>query len=511
MRAYLRQLASESLIYGVAGIVQRFVAVFLVPVYTRVFTPAEYGLVSVVTAAMAAVTIFVVLALDAAAHRWFWDTEDDAERKATIASWAWCQLAASIVAAVALVVFAPWIARELLDDAAAAPLLRVAAWSLPLGTFPVVLTNWLRMRRRPWATAAYALCFLLLTLAASVALVVGLGRGVRGVFEAQVVVSAATGLVSIALLRDWVSPAHVRWTRLVAMLRYAFPLIPAAVALWVVGMLDRLWVQHYADAAEVGLYQVGAMVAAGVALGTNAFQQAWGPFSLSIHKRDDARSFYAVALLAYLWAATLLAAAVSLFAPEIVRVFATPAYLGAMTVVAPLAFSFVLMGSTYVAAVGPGIARQTSPMGIAVVIAAGVNVAFNLAVTPRLGREGAALANLVSQAVMAGFLFWRAQQIYPIPYRFGAAVGLLVFGGAVAAAGMAWRPASPWVAGAGKIALLALWIPALLVFRIATPSQLGRLLRRRAPVETPAPSADAETAGRLPSDTPKIARKSGSS
>jgi O-antigen/teichoic acid export membrane protein len=501
MRKYLRQLVSESAVYGLAGTAQRFVAVLLVPVYTRMFAPEDYGRVGVISALLAAVGIAVVLGLDNSAHRWFWDSEDPDERKRTIASWLWCQLPASVAAAGAMTLAAVPLARMLLDDAGAAPLLRVAAWTIPAATLPAVLANWLRMQRRAWATAAYALGFLVATVAASIVLVVWLRRGVQGVFEAQILVSAAGSAVAVALMLDWLHPARVDAARLREMLRFALPLIPAAVAFWAVGMVDRLWVQRYAGTADVGLYQVGAMVAAGVAVGTTAFQQAWGPFSLSIHRQEDARGFYATALLAYLWAASLAAAAVGLFAPEVLHVFATPAYAGAASVVPLLAFGFVLLGSTYVGAVGPLIARQTSPVGAAVMVAAAVNVVVNLVLTPRLGKEGPALANLVSYGVMSGYLFWRAQRVYPIPYRFGRAAGLMGFAGVATAAGVAWAPEPSLSGAAVKVALLLLWLPALVVFRIAAPRQVLDVLRRTRSRtgddprrEMPAPRTDARAA-----------------
>lgn len=481
MRAHLRQLGSESLVYGLAVVAQRFVGVLLVPVYTRVFTPAEYGLVGVVTSVMVAATIFVVLALDTAAHRWFWETEDPADRKTTMASWAWCQLATSTLFAAGLTLGAGWLSGLLVGSAAAAPLLRVVAWTLPLGGLGMVLTNWLRLQRRAWATAAFATVFMLSTVAGSILLVVVMHRGVRGAFEGQLAAAAAGALLALAIMRDWLHPRHVRLTRLREMLRYALPLIPAGVAFWVVGMLDRLWVQRYASTAEVGLYQVGALVAASVAMGTNAFQQAWGPFALSIHRREESRQVYALVLQVYLWGASLLAAGVSLFTPEILRLFTTPAYAGAATVVPLLAFSFVLAGASYVAGVGPQIAWQTSPVAAAVTLAAGLNVLLNLLVTPHLGKEGAALANLASQALMALYLFRRAQQVYPIPYAFGPAMGILAFAGAAVAAGATLPGVGTWAAVGVKVLLLLLWIPALVVFRIARPAQLARVLRRARP------------------------------
>src|SRR5438132_13862971 len=96
---HLRQLGSETIVYGLSGVISRFLTIFLVPIYTRIFTPEDYGVMSLVTTTMALLSVFVGLALDNSAHRWYWGSEDVDDRKTTMASWAWCQIAFSSIVA----------------------------------------------------------------------------------------------------------------------------------------------------------------------------------------------------------------------------------------------------------------------------------------------------------------------------------------------------------------------------------------------------------------------------
>src|SRR5262245_57121155 len=138
MLKYLRQLASDSLIYGLSGTITRFITVFLVPLYTRVLTPNDYGVMSLVRNSTALVAMFASLALDSAAHRFYWDTEDEVERKSTIASWAWSWLILATIGAVLIVVFADALAVKIAGTTSAVLPLRLAAWTLPLGVLGVV-------------------------------------------------------------------------------------------------------------------------------------------------------------------------------------------------------------------------------------------------------------------------------------------------------------------------------------------------------------------------------------
>lgn len=481
MLKYLKQLASESMIYGFAGVAARLLSIVLVPLYTRHFSPDAYGVLSLVTATMAMVTIFATLALDNSAHRWFWETESLSDRKRTIASWAWCQGTVALTFAIVLTLTAGGLSQLLLGDRTGAIYFQLAGWAIPLAVCNKVAIGWLRMKRRPLSTVVVTLSASGVAVLFIVLLVVVFGRGLRGVFEAQLIAAVLSALVSLALLRDWVNPRHFDGARLKEMLRYAVPLIPAGVAFWVNSMADRYFVQAYAGPTEVGLYQVGFSLAAVVALGTTAFQQAWGPFALSIHKQDDAPGVYAAALLGYLWIACLGASAVSILAPEALRIFTTEDYYDAWTVVPLLAFSYVMVGLTYIASVGASIAKTTAPVGVAVTVAAVVNLLLNFLLTPHWGREGAALATLVSQALVPLYLFVVTRRLFPIPYRFGTAAALLLASAAIVWVGLGAGTADPaplW----GKIGLLSLFVPMLLVLRIMRPAQLLRAVRPRSTI-----------------------------
>jgi O-antigen/teichoic acid export membrane protein len=418
----------------------------------------------------------VVLAMDSAASRWYWDTDDTADRKHTLATWAWCQLVVASVVAVAIIVPADQLAQLIVGNEDAGIYLRWSALTLPLSVMGAVTINWLRMQRRPWATTAYGLVLSLVSIPLNVLLVVVFRWGLLGIYVAQVITAVAGTAVALWLLRGWVSPWQFRWERLRAMLRYALPLIPAGLAVWVIGFADRYFIQFFKDTAEVGLYQVGSSVATLVALGTGAFQLAWGPFAISIHKQEGAPQVYASALLAYAWSTSVISTALALFAPDAIRLFATTEYLAASSVVGLLAFRYVMGGLVYIAALGPGLAKNTRPIGIAVSVAAVLNILLNVLLVPSLGMTGSALAGLISQTTVPIYLFYRSQQLYPIPYRFRPAAGILVLGLSVTALGLVLDFANQWVGIAVKLGLVALFVPALFLLRIVTPSQVRRLL-----------------------------------
>jgi O-antigen/teichoic acid export membrane protein len=475
MLKHLWQLAKESLVYGLADIAARFITIFLVPIYTRIFTPADYGVLSLVTTTMYLVSIFVVLGLDSAAHRWFWDSEDSDDRKSTLASWTWCQFVVASFCALLIFEASGWLGRTIVGGNSAAIYFRIAALTVPLGVLNLVMTGWLRMHRRPWATSIFTLTTTLINILSTVLFVIVFREGIKGVFKAQVVSMSAGTLIAASVLRDWINPLRLQWGRVRRMLKYSLPLVPGGLAVWVLSASDRYFVNYYTNTSEVGLYSIGGSLAAVVALGTSAFQTAWGPFALSIHKKPEAKQVYANALLAYTAICCFVCTAVGLFAPEAISLIATKKYVGASTVVGLLSVSYVVVGLRWIAAIGPSIVRDSRPVGIAAFMGAALNIAFNFMLVPSMGKLGSAIATLVSQVVVSAYLFYRAQQLYRIPFRF--APTLAMFAVSLVALGTAslLHPESVLMATTAKMALLLLFVPVILALRVVTISQTRRI------------------------------------
>jgi O-antigen/teichoic acid export membrane protein len=251
--------------------------------------------------------------------------------------------------------------------------------------------------------------------------------GATGLFLGELIGSAVMTVVGLVAMGGWAHPRFFDRNLLVAMLRYSGPLIPSAVAFWVVGVSDRFLVEAFRSIKDVGLYQMSNTIAAAVALVTLGFQQAWGPFAFSLHRDEDAPLVYADAFLAFLVVGCATATAVSLLAQDALRAIGASRYMAAAPGVFPLALGNVMMGLTYIAGLGPSIAKKTGPIGAAITAAAVLNISLNLWLIPAFGRAGAGYSTLAAESLVPLYLFWRSQRLYPVPYRFSTGAAVLVF------------------------------------------------------------------------------------
>lgn len=413
-----KRLAGDSFVYGVSGIITRFIAVFLVPVYTRVFTPQDYGTISLVSNVFALLSILVIAGMDNSIVRWYYDEENDENRKSSLNTFFWSCLTTAIGFAALIIIFRSQIAAIILKDAAYSPVLLIAALNLPLTVFIVFTSNVLRIQKKPVATSVFSIGNSLIVILLTIYLIVFAQTGVIGVFYAQFCGSLIAAAATIYIFRKTISPFFFDTRRWKEMFFFSMPLIPGSIAFWVINLSGVYFIQSMRDAREVGLYQLGTTVASGIAMLTGAFQMALGPFTFSIYKQPEAKTVYSQILTLFVGGGCFVAFLITLFAREALMIVATPPFYDANLVAGILAFNYIVICLSYIASIGTSIAKNNYMYGAASLVSAALLVILNLSLIPVFGKEGAALSTLASQIIIPIAVFWHAQRLYPIPYNF---------------------------------------------------------------------------------------------
>ena len=428
MLGQLSRLARHSAVYGLGGIVSRVLAVLLLPLYTSYLTPADYGRVETLIALSAVIVTFVRGAISTAFFRFWFDGPDEAYRRRVLRTSFWFTLGAATACLALGVLLSRPLARLLFEDPGDATLVALAFVGLWAQMNYEQLTAVFRVEERSTAFLLATLANVLITIGATVALVVGLGLRAEGVIVGSFIGTLSVYVVLLAWRREQLGLGFDR-DLLVRMHRFGLPLVPSAFALWALTFSDRFLLVELADEAEVGLYSIGVRVASGLVLVLTAFRMAWPAFAYSITDDDEARRVYPYVLTYLLVLLSWLALALGVLAPWIVELLTTPAYQAAEDVVAPLAFGGVAFAGYTVLAIGVGRARRTGLNWTVTGLAAVVNVLLNLVLIPRHGMLGAAASGAVAFAVMFGGMALRAQRVFPVPYQWGrvtAAVGTAV-------------------------------------------------------------------------------------
>jgi len=465
VKEHLRKLTGDSIVYGLGAAAGRGLQMLLVPILTRLFTPASYGVLDLLGLIGSIAALLLVMGTDAALARFFYEAEDREARRTMISSSAAWRAAVCVAFALVLWFAAPLFSRLALGSPDYAKYVRITALTIPFTAFFLFQNDVLRVTFQPWKYIALNLVNTLLVGGLSIAFVVGMKKDVAGVLSAKLAGDGLTALFGFVLIRHHLV-ARFNRPLLGRMLRYGAPLIPVAVSYWVIQYADRRVLVAFSGLGAVGVYAVAVKMGAAMMLAVSAFQLAWGPFAFARSREPGAAALFSRVLTLYVAVAAGLALLLSLAAPEALAVLVPPAYRDAALPGALLAFAAVAHGAYYIAALGVNLALRNDVLVWTSGAAAAVTLALALALVRPLGLFGVALATCAGFALSTALLYVWAQRIHPIPYRglralalYACALVLLAAGVAVVRAGL--PPLASIGARAGILATfvaLALWL-----------------------------------------------------
>lgn len=448
-------LSRQTALYGAGRIIPRLLGVVMLAVYTRYLTPSDFGTVAAVTLVTALAADGFRLSQDAALLRLYYDARIDPHRlRGLLGSVFFLMLTVPIGGAVVLSLAGLIPLRRLLPEIGAEPL----GWGIATAAalcLPTVGLMLCRVREQARFYSMAQVGHSVVTHAFTLYFLVGLGQGAVGQLK-----GVFLGWLALFLVFAWVfsreAPPRPHAKDLSETLRYGIPLLPEAVAGWIVKGSDRFFLIAAGGLTAAGVYALGATVAGAVMVVIFSAYQAFGPFYFSAAaERERAARLVPPIVTYYLVATSVVVLAVSLFARELVGLVAPAHYAGAAAVVPILASAHLFYPLIH--AGGCAILfRKRSSLYVGLVLgAAALNLALNAALIPRFGAIGAAAASWMTFVPHACAALFVGQRLFRLPYearRIAWVLGLTI---GLQALGATFDSGSTWPNLAMKAGLLA--------------------------------------------------------
>jgi O-antigen/teichoic acid export membrane protein len=447
LASQLFELSRHSLIYGIGGLMSRFLAIFMLPIYTSYVSAGDYGRIEILMSAMAVAVVLIRGGANFGFIRFYFLDKEPDYRRRLVRTIFWAQMGYSTLALALCVVFAPelatlfgvnWAPNEHLQGSGTSLVIAAAAL-LWVNVNYAQMTNLFRAEKRSVAFSIATLTNIGITVPLTVILVVVSKHGPLGIIVGNL---SGTLVVFIALLGYRREQLGLQFDRklLRSVNRFGVPLMAAALAMWVTNFGDRFMLSKLLHGSyrltEVGQYSLANKVSSAMVLLFTAFQIAWPAFAYSIEDEKEAKRAYSYVLTYLMFIAAWAAIGLSLFAPWIVRILAhKPGYWPAQNAIPALAYSSVFFAGFIVVTIATGRTRQTKFNWIAGAAAAVLNFTLNLWLIPAYGMLGAAYATLAAYALLMLVRTWNAQHVYPVRYQWRRVVVLLLAAGVLTGIG----------------------------------------------------------------------------
>ena len=420
MQVHAHKVVTHSFLYGASTVATVVPGVVLIPLYTRYLPLADFGAFAVVTTYGSVLLYILDLGLATALVRRYYayDEADVSARRRLVSTAFWLLLGMSVLLVSPIYLSAESLSRLLLADYAGATLVRLMTATVFATTIAVVPFSVLRVSERPgtffWVSVLKGSCLLVVVPV----LVVGLGRGVEGIFTGQLLVAVlVAGVGWLLTARHYSFSFSAVDGR--ALLGMGLMFWPAMILHWVIDFSDIYFLRYFHGLDEVAVYAVGYKVAQIVFYVVLAFTIGWAPILFGILREPEPQKVLARLFRVYLLGLVSLFYILSLLTPEILSLLGPPAYGRTALVVVVLCAAYVVYGlfAFFLSAIV--VTGKFQFQSIALAVGVAVNLSLNLLLIPRYGIGGAAVATLCAFGVTAAVGYQFAQRLYEVPYRWG--------------------------------------------------------------------------------------------
>lgn len=424
IRQHLKKLLGDSMIYGISGVISSFIGVFLIPLYTKVFDPADYGIIALLASLQGIITVIIIFGMDNSFPVWYYESDKEEDRKKAASNWFFFSLSLGTLFSIILVASSSLIARYILADVRFYSLVILFAVNIFLISTQKIINTWFRIRRQPIHATVFNLVISLLNIGLNILFVLKLEKGISGIYYSMLITSTVSLISSVIILRNYISWKNIHLPELKKMIRFSLPLVPTSMIFWLMGTATPYFINFLMDdKSEIGLYQIGSNVANMMALGTFAFLQAFTAYALSISKDDNARVIYAKILEYYVYIGFACALILGILARPILQIFTNEKYLSAYVVIGILAFNVVISGMTQVVSLANLLAKNNRAVAHSAFFSVIFTIIGYFILIPIVGKEGAAISVLLGNLATCIYLALKAQKLYYIPYQFTRIIG----------------------------------------------------------------------------------------
>jgi len=449
-----KKLAGQTAVYGLSSILGRILGYLLVPLYTRVFLPGEYGTVNVFYAYAAFLMVMLTYGMETAFFR-FNENEENKER--VFSTGMISLMFTSVIFLLFVSVFAPGIAGWIeypthpeyvlwfawilvLDALSKIPFARLRAQNkaalfaginlagilinFGLNLFFILLCPYI-LRHESWNAASRL-----------VQLIYRPDWGIEYIFISNVVASAVTLLLLIPqfLGMKW----NLDKKLLKKMLIYAFPLLFAGMAGIVNETFDRLLLRYLLpkDIAtyQVGIYSACYKISILMTIFIQAYRYAAEPFFFAQAKEKDAKLVYARVMDYFIITVSFIFLVTMVYLDDfIMRYLIGKNYWEGKGVIPILMMANLFLGVYYNLSIWYKLTSKTVWGAWLSVIGAVVTLALNFWWIP-LGADhlihgylGSAWATFICYAVMMVISYMVGQHYFPVKYNLTKFFGYLGF------------------------------------------------------------------------------------
>ncbi len=412
----LKSFIKDSFSYSIPSFFSKGISVLLIPLYTRYLSPADYGVFDLFLVFMNIVNLTVAFEITQGVAR-FYIIENSIRDKILYASTAfWFAMASYLIFTSICIFFSSSLSFLILGNSDFHDIFEIGVVYIFVNGLLQLVQNQFRWQMSSINFMVNSILHVLFTSLISVVSIYYFNLGIKGLF---------LGLLSGALIPLFIGYYQLRNTfifsfefeKLVSLLRFTSPLVPASVSVWAISYFDRILIQYFHGLNDVGIYGIGFRISSSILILLVGFQTALTPLIYKHYEENNTPFQIASLFKTFLFFIFLSCLILISILPIGLKYLISSRFLESEIVIIFLIPS-VILSQLYIFFPGMSIRAKTKIILYINLFGSIINVLLNYLLVQQWSYAGAAIASLISQAcILLAFIFY-SQNFYFVPHEW---------------------------------------------------------------------------------------------
>lgn len=411
----LKSFFKGSAVLILSNICLKAINFFLLPLYTDHLTPHMLGVSDTVTSFTGLLFPILVMGLDSAYSAFYFDKEDKKRSQSVYNSIIFMMMLIGIIPIIGCVFSGP-IASFIFGTPEAKTVIWVALLSVTFNLWYLPFSLEIRLQNRMTIFGLLTVTASLSMIGLNILFVSVLNMGEMSLILSSAIVNLFQLLLFGMCAKTRINYREIDFNLIKKMLRFAIPLVPTVIAMWLLNLSDRYVLLHFHGETSVGIYGIGSRFVILMNVVISAVSMAYTTFAYSNVENPEAKKQYRIVLNLMYVALIGMGFTLSLFSKELIQLMTSAEYATAYKPMRDMMFSQIIYGISTITGYGIFFAKKSQYSLFSTVAGAAVNLILNFIFIPQYGIVAAAATTLIGYLIMFGISYFFSRKLYPCDY-----------------------------------------------------------------------------------------------
>lgn len=411
----MKELVKNFFIFGLATSLESIVSFLLLPIYARIFSVQEFGVLDLIQACISFLSIFGLLQLETSLQRYYFDFQQSEKGKFLYSIFLLTVIISTTIS-VLICLFANSVSILLFNVDNYSTIIQIACFQIPFYSLSTLSLIVLRFEKMNKIFLRMVLIKSILLIGIVISLIVYFKTGIKGIFIAQICAIGACSILSFVSIKH-LFVYKISWIHLQIALKYSIPQFPARIGSATNTYANRFFILGFLNTFSVGLFSMALKFGSIMQLLHQTFFMAWNLFLFETLKNKNNKYIFSKTLEIVTPIIFIIVSLMTVFSYEIITLFATKEYIGAHKYIGGIALSISILTIKEVVDIGPKAKAKTYYLSISFLISLLTNIISLYFLVRCLNLSGVVFSLIITNLVLLILTWIFSNKLYYIPFN----------------------------------------------------------------------------------------------